>query len=75
MQDHFTLKMEAEWPSETFVSEHGFRNPAYHDRSTVSDSMQRGTCSDKGKALPVLLIEHDAMKAYFGSGGISPLIL
>jgi hypothetical protein len=23
----------------------------------------------------VLLIEHDAMKAYFGSGGISPLIL
>jgi hypothetical protein len=25
--------------------------------------------------LPVLLIEHHAMKAYWGSGGIAPLIL
>jgi hypothetical protein len=28
-----------------------------------------------GKAVSVLLTEHDAMKAYWGSGGITPLIL
>jgi len=31
---------------------------------------------DKGKVVPVLLLtEHHAMKAYWGSGGIAPLIL
>jgi hypothetical protein len=30
----------------------------------------------KGKVVPVLLLtEHHAMKAYWGSGGIAPLIL
>jgi hypothetical protein len=29
----------------------------------------------KGKFVPVLLTEHHAMKAYWGSGGIAPLIL
>jgi hypothetical protein len=30
----------------------------------------------KGKIVPVLLLtEHDAMKAYWWSGGIAPLIL
>jgi hypothetical protein len=29
----------------------------------------------KGKVVPVLLTEHHAMKAYWGSGGIAPLIL
>jgi hypothetical protein len=27
-----------------------------------------------GKVVPVLLTEHHAMKAYWGSGGIAPLI-
>jgi hypothetical protein len=30
---------------------------------------------DKGKFVPVLLAEHHAMKAYWGSGGIAPFIL
>jgi hypothetical protein len=29
----------------------------------------------KGKVIPVLLTKHHAMKAYWGSGGIVPLIL
>jgi hypothetical protein len=29
----------------------------------------------KGKVFPVLLTEHHAMKAYWGSGGIALLIL
>jgi hypothetical protein len=29
----------------------------------------------KGKVVPVLLTKHHAMKAYWGSGGIAPLIL
>jgi hypothetical protein len=29
----------------------------------------------KVKVVPVLLTEHHAMKAYWGSGGASPLIL
>jgi hypothetical protein len=29
----------------------------------------------KGKVVPVLLTEHHAMKAYWGSGVIAPLIL
>jgi hypothetical protein len=28
----------------------------------------------KGKIIPVLLTEHHAMKAYWGSGGIAPHI-
>jgi hypothetical protein len=33
-------------------------------------------CKGKGKVVPVLfLTEHHAMKAYWGSGGIAPLIL
>jgi len=31
--------------------------------------------SYKGKIVPVLLTEHDVMKAYWGSGGIDPNIL
>jgi hypothetical protein len=29
----------------------------------------------KAKVVPVFLIDHHAMKAYCGSGGIAPLIL
>jgi hypothetical protein len=29
----------------------------------------------KGKSCPCALTEHHAMKAYWGSGGIAPLIL
>jgi len=29
----------------------------------------------KGKVVPVLLTEHHAMEAYWGNGGIAPLIL
>jgi len=29
----------------------------------------------KGKVVPVILTEHHAMKANWGSGGIAPLIL
>jgi hypothetical protein len=29
----------------------------------------------KGKVVPVLLTEHHAVKKYWGSGGIAPLIL
>jgi hypothetical protein len=29
----------------------------------------------KGKIVPVLLAEHHAIKAYWGSGGIAPIIL
>jgi hypothetical protein len=29
----------------------------------------------KGKVVPVLLTEHHAMEAYWGSGGTAPLIL
>jgi hypothetical protein len=32
-------------------------------------------CKGKGKVVPVLLTEHHAMKAYWGSGCIAPLIL
>jgi hypothetical protein len=33
-------------------------------------------CKGKGQVVPVLLLtEHHAMKAYWGSGGIAPLIL
>jgi hypothetical protein len=31
--------------------------------------------SVEGKVVPVFLTEHHAMKAYWGSGGIAPLIL
>jgi hypothetical protein len=34
-----------------------------------------GKCEVKGKVVPVLLTEHDAMKAYWESGGIAPFIL
>jgi hypothetical protein len=33
------------------------------------------TVEGKGKVMPVLLIEHDAIKADWGSGGIAPFIL
>jgi hypothetical protein len=33
------------------------------------------TVKVKGKVVPVFLTEHHAMKAYWGSGGIAPLIL
>jgi hypothetical protein len=29
----------------------------------------------KSKVIPVLLTEHDAVKEYWGSGGVAPLIL
>jgi hypothetical protein len=32
-------------------------------------------CLVKGKVVPVLLTEHHAINAYWGSGGIAPLIL
>jgi hypothetical protein len=34
----------------------------------------RRRCEEKGK-VPVLLTEHDATKAYWGTGGIASLIL
>jgi hypothetical protein len=33
------------------------------------------TIKAKGKFVPVLLTEHHAMKAYWGSGGIAPRII
>jgi hypothetical protein len=32
-------------------------------------------CREKGKVVPVLLTEHHAMEAYWGSGGIASFIL
>jgi hypothetical protein len=42
--------------------------------SIVVEAVYKG--KGKGKVVPVLfLTEHNAMKAYWGSGGIAPLIL
>jgi hypothetical protein len=42
----------------------------------LSYSLIKSKSKCKGKIVPVLLLtEHHAMKAYWGSGGIDPLIL
>jgi hypothetical protein len=55
----------------------GFKPPIIQpvaQRYTID--IQPGTLKGKGKVVPVLfLTEHHAMKAYWGSGGIAPLIL
>jgi hypothetical protein len=40
-----------------------------------SCDMHRRDKKGKGKVVPVLLTEHHAMKAYWGSGDIAPRIL
>jgi hypothetical protein len=50
-------------------------NPSRPPRSlvtTLTELLRRHYC--KLKVVPVLLIEHHAMKAYWGSGVIAPLI-
>jgi len=45
----------------------------YRDRSHFLKTKQ---CRGKGKVVPVLLLtEHHAIKAYWGSGVVAPLIL
>jgi hypothetical protein len=54
--------------------------PPHSDRiyswfSHTAFSYQLGTNPGKGKVVPVFLTKHHAMKAYWGSGGITPLII
>jgi hypothetical protein len=46
-----------------------------HCRKIYNCVSKHVTHKGKGKVVPVLLTEHHAIKAYWGSGGIAPLIL
>jgi hypothetical protein len=43
--------------------------------SIVRDVTYGESKKGKGKVVPVLLAEHNAMKTHWGTGGIAPLIL
>jgi hypothetical protein len=58
------------------LTAHFHLEPKLRKRGAILLLLHTFSCKGKGKVVPALLLtEHHAVKAYWGSGGIAPRIL
>jgi hypothetical protein len=63
-----------------YVTNYTYNNASFfpdvtHLINNTVNALSRFSFKGKGKVVPVLLTKHHAMKAYWGSGCIAPLVL